>query len=178
VRVPNSPIERRRRQDGVRRATRALPARHARTGAVSDRRRESASPPRRGGTCTDAVGAAHDACLLAAFSLRWPLAGRALCCAMLSYATLHDGCLRAGTGETKMSTPRKLWLSTMDVFGCLAPPEPGSVREPGSGEPAYTESTNNVWLPGQNEPGPYYTLFGSHFFSLAQLDCRQFSCVK
>jgi hypothetical protein len=60
----------------------------------------------------------------------------------------------------------------MDVFGCLTQPEPGSVRGPGSREPVYTESTSNVWLPGQNEPGPYDTLFGSHFYSLAQLGCR------
>jgi hypothetical protein len=36
---------------------------------------------------------------------------------------------------------------------------------PGSREPACTEPTQNVWLPGQNEPGPYDTLFGSHFLA-------------
>jgi hypothetical protein len=54
--------------------------------------------------------------------------------------------------------------TSKDVFGCLAQPELGSVRRPGSMEPACLEPTNNVWLPGQNEPGSYYTLFGSHFF--------------
>jgi hypothetical protein len=33
---------------------------------------------------------------------------------------------------------------------------------------ACSEPTNNVWLPGQNKPGPYYTLFGSHFFSFSR----------
>jgi hypothetical protein len=61
-----------------------------------------------------------------------------------------------------------------DVFGCLVQPESGSVRGPGLREPACTEPTNNVWLSAQNEPDPYYTLFGSLFFSLAQLSCRQF----
>jgi hypothetical protein len=53
----------------------------------------------------------------------------------------------------------------MGVFGCLAQPEPGPVRGPGSGEPACTEPTNTVWLPGQNKPGPYYTLFDSLFLA-------------
>jgi hypothetical protein len=57
----------------------------------------------------------------------------------------------------------------MDVFGCLAQPEPGPVRGPGSEEPGCTEPTKTVWLPGPNKPGSYYTLFGSLFFSLAQL---------
>jgi hypothetical protein len=51
-----------------------------------------------------------------------------------------------------------------DVFGCLAQPEPGSVRGPDSREPACTETTQNVWLFDQNEPGLYDTLFGSYFF--------------
>jgi hypothetical protein len=62
----------------------------------------------------------------------------------------------------------------MDVFGCLAQSEPASLRGPGSREPACTETVQNVWLPDQNELGPYGTLFGSYFFSLAQLGCRQF----
>jgi hypothetical protein len=52
---------------------------------------------------------------------------------------------------------------TLDVFGCLDQNEPGSVRGLGSREPACTEPTQNVWLPGQNEPDPYDTVFGSHF---------------
>jgi hypothetical protein len=54
--------------------------------------------------------------------------------------------------------------ATLDVFGCLAQPEPGSLKEPGSREPASTETVQNIWLPDQNELGPYGTLFGSHFF--------------
>jgi hypothetical protein len=53
----------------------------------------------------------------------------------------------------------------MDVFGYLVQPEPGPVRGPGSGEPVCTEPPNNVWLPGQNESDPYYTLFGSLFLA-------------
>jgi hypothetical protein len=52
----------------------------------------------------------------------------------------------------------------MYVFGCSTQSGSGSVGGPGLQEPACTEPIQNVWLPFQNKPGPYDTLFRCHFF--------------